>query len=82
MAKGHNILKVTKLGQIRHIRFLPILIIIAELHLLNWILRDIVRLKGGTYLWAGHLGSLKIRATSRMLNNPFCLTEKKNVKLI
>ena len=82
VAKGHNILKVTKLGQIRHIRFLPVLIIIAELHLLIWILRDIVRLKGGTYLWAGHLGSLKIRATSSMLNNPFCLTEKKNVKLI
>ena len=51
MAKGHNILKVTKLGQIRHIKFLLVLIIIAELHLLIWILREIVRLKGGTYLW-------------------------------
>ena len=82
MAKRHNILKVTKLGQICHIRFLPILIIIAELHLLIWILRDIVRLKGGTYLWAGHLGSLKIRATSSMLNNTFLPNRKKNVKLI
>ena len=54
VAKGHNILKVTKLGQFCYIRFLSVLIIIAELHLLIRILRYIVWLKGGTNIWADH----------------------------